>query len=231
MENVTKNIPKDMIFYRDDDAVIINADCLNVMRLLDDKSIDLVLTDPPYGIRIGRKSNNFGVREDLARKANGELWDDNIPDESYFSEIFRISNEQIVFGANYFWEYFRSSQCCIIWDKRGDLPDVPFSPTEFAWSSFKRMPKKYLIRNHGFIRDSKDKKPDHPTQKPSELMAGIIGDFTEATDSILDPFMGSGTTLVAAKRLHRKAVGIEISEKYCEIAAERLANFQPSLPF
>ena len=139
--------------------------------------------------------------------------------------MFRVSNNQIVFGANYFWENFYSSQCYIIWDKRGNLPKVPFCDTEFAWTSFSKMSKKYLVRNHGFIKDSKDIKTGHPTQKPTELFKAILKDFTEEGDTILDPFLGSGTTARACKDLGRKCIGIEREEKYCKIAINRCQDF------
>ena len=92
---------------------------------------------------------------------------------------------------------------------------------EMAWSSFKRMPIKYTCINHGFIKDSKEHK-SHPTQKPLKLITQIVNDFSDEDNILLDPFMGSGTTLRAAKDLGRKSIGIELEEKYCEIAVERL---------
>jgi DNA modification methylase len=142
-----------------------------------------------------------------------------------------VSKNQIVFGANYFWDNFYSTQCYIIWDKRGYLPDVPFCDTEFAWTSFtNRMSKRYIVINHGFIRDSKDERNGHPTQKPTELMTKIICDFTNPSDLILDPFMGSGTTGVAAVQLGRKFIGIEIDPGYFEIAKKRIEQAQLQIP-
>jgi len=216
---------------------VICGDCLQVMKGIPDKSVDLVLTDPPYGISINKKANKFGSSVANSRRATGETWDDLIPGPEYFAEIFRISKNQIVFGANYFWEYFYSNGCYIIWDKRGNLPSVPFAPTEFAWTSFDRQPKKYTFINHGFINDGIEK-TGHPTAKPHQVIGAIIKDFTDTSDLILDPFFGSGTTGVAAKLLGRQFIGIEISEKYCEIARKRIdgtlvnrkLNFQEARP-
>jgi site-specific DNA-methyltransferase (adenine-specific) len=205
---------------------IICGDCLDVMKDWPDKCVDLVLTDPPYGIKISRKSNHYGNCTELSRQANGDSWDDTIPTKEYFDEIFRISRNQIIFGANYFWGNFYATSCYIVWDKREDLPDVPFCDTEFAWTSFNKMSKKYVCRNHGFIKDSKDIKTGHPTQKPSELFREIISDFSTSSDIILDPFCGSGTTCVAAELLGRKWIGIEISEDYCKIARRRVKEAQ-----
>ena len=202
---------------------IYNADCLEVMRLMKDKSVDLVVTDPPYGIKITKKSKKYGTSTQTSRIATNEPWDDFAPNKEYFKEIFRVSRNQIVFGANYFWENFYSSGCYIVWDKRGNLPDVPFAPTEFAWTSFKkRQSKKYTCINHGFVKQSKDVKWLHPTQKPTEVMQNIISDFSKDEEIILDPFLGSGTTARACKNLNRNFIGIEISPKYCEISRQRL---------
>ena len=203
------------------------GDCLEILPTLADNSVDAVITDPPYGIKITSNTKRIGVAKELGRKATSDTWDDFVPDKRYFSEIFRVSNNQIVFGANYFWEHFYSTQCYIIWDKRGSMPDVPFCHTEFMWTSFIDKPsKRYVIINHGFIRDSKDKRTGHPTQKPTELMRRILCDFTNIGDTILDPFMGSGTTGVACVQTGRHFIGIEIEERYFEIAQKRIAEAQ-----
>lgn len=214
---------------------IIQGDCLEVMKLMKDKSVDLVLTDPPYGIGINKKDNStFAKLKHIARKPNSETWDNRAMERRYFDEIFRISKNQIVFGANYYWDYFYSTQCYIIWDKVGSIPimikNYPFALTEFAWTSFiKRMSKRYVIRNVGFIRDSNDIREEHPTQKPTELFGAILNDFSNEGDLILDPFLGSGTTAVACKMLKRNYIGIEISPVYCKIAEERLRTCNPLL--
>ena len=200
---------------------VVQGDCLEGMKMIPDKSIDLVVTDPPYGIKINRISNNFGSSVHLSRKATNDDWDDNIPSKEIFEEIFKISKNQIVFGANYFWQYFYATQCYIIWDKRGELPKVPFCDTEFAWTSFNKMSRKYTVINHGFVRDSK-KMRQHPTQKPLELIRKILLDFTEEGDLVCDPFMGSWTTARACKDLKRNFMGFELEEKYCQIGEERL---------
>lgn len=206
-------------YYQDDYATIYHGDCRDVLPPL--APVDLVLTDPPYGIAITRNAKPVGVSSQHSRKATYETWDDAAPSYECFYWILQKSRNQIVFGANYFWEYFRSSPCYIVWDKRGNLPSVPFADTEFAWTSFDRMSRKYTVINHGFVRDEKEK-PYHPTQKPIALFRQILRDFAKAEEVILDPFMGSGTTLRAAKDLGIRSIGIEIEEKYCEIAAKRL---------
>ena len=104
-----------------------------------------------------------------------------------------------------------------------DILTVPeFADTEFAWTSFTdRMNKKYTVIKHGFIADQKEKM-EHPTQKPYRLFIEILNDFSKENHTVLDPFLGSGTTVIACERLNRRWVGIEIEEKYCEISAKRI---------
>jgi DNA modification methylase len=137
---------------------------------------------------------------------------------------------KIVFGANYFWPYFGQTKCFVVWDKRGTLPKVPFAPMELIWTSFDRMPVKYMVLNHGFVTDMTEPRQLHPTQKPLLLMEKIIADFSRSNDLILDPFCGSGTTCVAAKMLGRRYIGIDISEEYCQIARERLKAADTGVP-
>lgn len=213
------NYPEDFI------NKIICGDCIEIMKEMPDKCIDLILTDPPYGIKITDSCNAYGNLPELSRKPHQHKWDTKGLLKEQWIEIQRISKNQIIFGANYFWEYFYSSQCYIVWDKRGELPKVPFCDTEFAWTSFvKKSSKKYLIRRHGFIDDSQDYNENHPTQKPTELMSQILQDFTSENDIICDPFLGSGTTAEACKLLKRQFIGIEINPDYCKIAEERLAQ-------
>lgn len=182
---------------------IINADCLEYMKTIPDKSFDLVLTDPPYGIGIA--NNPF------RQKFEKENWDDSVPSTEYFEQIFRVSREQVVWGGNYF--ALPQSRCFYVWDKV-QPQDFSSAMCEMAWVSTQSPAKLFKSR---VVSETKY----HPTTKPLELMKWCMAFFPEA-QTILDPFMGSGTTLVACKHLNRNCVGVEISEKYCAIAQERL---------
>ncbi len=192
------------------------------MKEIEDKSIDLVLTDPPYGKMWTRGKNGIGVLKDKNEKDKTK-WDIK-PTKEYFDEMIRISKNQIIFGGNYFTDYLPPSNCWIVWDKLGELKlgkQIPFAHCELAWTSFNKTVKKYTLRSQGFIKDTKDKRV-HPTQKPSELFNWILQDFSKENDLILDPYLGSGTTAVACQNLHRNFIGIELDEKYCEISRQRL---------
>jgi len=194
------------------EQIIIEGDCLKIMRGFADKSFDLVLTDPPYGIGVGRMNLGFSAASRLEKTD----WDNQTPSPEYFDEIFRVSKKQIIWGGNYF--DLRPSRGFFVWDKGGSFKDRDFAECELAWCS-EDMNARIFARNPLSNGDYKNKQ--HISVKPLELMNWCLSLFPDA-QSILDPFMGSGTTLVAAKYLNRNATGIEISPKYCEIARTRL---------
>ena len=206
------------------------GDCLEVMKQLPDKSVDLVLTDPPYGINFGseKESMSAGLRKDGSRRKynewsnpipkNYEKWDDIKPDRKVFEEIIRVSKFQIIWGGNYFTDILPPSGGWFIWDKQVVMPTL--SKCEMAWTNLINHTeiKRYLWA--GFRKKVKEER-FHTTQKPLELMLWCLSFFPEA-DLILDPFLGSGTTAVASQELHRRYIGIEISPEYVKIAKERL---------
>lgn len=181
------------------------GDCLEIMKNMPDKSIDLVLTDPPYGIGIAK--NPF--RQKFEKKE----WDNFIPTKEYFDEIFRISHNQVIWGGNYFTEHLPPSRCFYIWDK---VQPEKFSSAmvEMAWVSKQSPAKMFKQRVVAFEKF-------HPTTKPLNLMEWCLSYFPNAT-TVLDPFMGSGTTGVACKNLNRNFIGIEKDEAYFEIARKRI---------
>ncbi len=203
---------------------IINADCLDVLRKLPDKCVDLVLTDPPYGIGSKFKSK-FGLN--VAYKEYDKFdWNNKIPSEEIFMEMFRVSKHQIIFGGNYFTVHLKPTNAWIVWDKIGQYNlKNPFSDCELAWTSFSFPMKKYTNVNMGFITGKEEKgKRIHPTQKPLKLFQAILQDFSKPGNIILDPFSGSGTTAVAAHNLGRRFVCIEKDRGYWEASVKRLED-------
>lgn len=204
---------------------IIQGDCLEIMKTMPDKSVDLVLTDPPYGIGAGiskRANTQHGKAAAVSKDYGDEEWDSKIPPPEVFAEMKRISKNQIIFGGNYFVEYLENSPCWIVWDK--DNGNNGYADCELAWTSFKTAVRRLRFRWHGMLQENMKEKEVrvHPTQKPVPVMEWIISKYTEQGQTIFDPFAGSGTTCVAAQNLGRDFIGIEISEKYCEIARKRL---------
>lgn len=209
---------------------IIQGDCLELMKDIPDKSIDLVLTDPPYGINVVSATyQNKTLRpgKSLANKSSYSdiEWDKRTPSKEYFDEIIRISKKQVIFGGNYFTDKLPTTEKWIIWDKKVEEKfENDFSDCELAWTSEKGAVKIIRYLWHGMIQaDMKNKEiRQHPTQKPVPVMEKIINMFSVQGDLILDPFAGSGSTLRACKNLNRNFIGIEISPEYCAIANDRL---------
>lgn len=208
---------------------VIHGDCLEVMRGMADKSIDLILTDPPYGIGADSKMHKFsGMKPGRAAAPKGIYpdtdWDDGIPSKEIFDEMRRISKNQVIFGGNYFAEYLGNSSCWLVWDKNNG--ENNFADCELAWTSFKTAVRIFRYTWNGMIQeDMKNKEVRfHPTQKPLELMKWCLDKYSEEGMTVLDPFAGSGSTLVACKQMNRNFIGIEREKQYVDVALTRLSQ-------
>jgi site-specific DNA-methyltransferase (adenine-specific) len=204
------------------------GDCLDLMREMPDKSVDLVLTDPPYGIGEDGGHNtripaDRSEREHFRRLNNPKYtyagWDNQPPPIEYFSELFRISKNQIIFGANHFISKIPyDSPCWIVWDKCNGKSD--FADCELAWTSFKSAVRIFSYHKFTGLRGGQD--CVHPTQKPLPLMMWCLEKYSKEGMTVLVPFLGSGTTAVACKKLGRDFIGIEKEPAYVAIAEKRL---------
>lgn len=203
--------------------MIITGDCLEVMKTFKDNQFDIIITDPPYGIGVANNGSvGGGSKRGKAREFTKSSWDNELVSKEYFNEMLRVSKNQVIFGGNYYLDFLHSTRCMVVWFKRDGLPTRTFADCELAWTSFDKNAVVYSSRWDGFIRDSKEDRVAHPTQKPLDIFKSIIADFTDINHTILDPFMGSGTTLRAAKDLGRECTGIEINPEYVKIAEDRL---------
>jgi len=210
-------------YFNEDGITIYNADCLEIMKQFKDKSFDLVLTDPPYGIKRDSGFGGFGGfgEEKIQRRIYDDNWDNERPNKDYFDNILRVSKKAIIFGGNYFADLLPQGKHWLVWDKLNTMPS--FGDCELIWTNFDRNSvKKYVVQWNGLL--GKEKNRYHPTQKPLALILRLVREYTNINDIILDPFIGSGTILVAAKELNRRAVGIELEKKYCDIAIKRIKN-------
>jgi len=208
-------------YYQDNHGELYHCDCLEFMKGMEDKSVDLVLTDPPYGVKRDKGFEGFGGfgTKIARRRYEDDNWDSIRPDKAYFNEMLRTSKLAIIFGGNFFADILPQGTHWIVWDKLNTMPT--FGDCELIWTSSKRKSVKKIVREYnGLI--GKENSRQHPTQKPQSLLGVIILDYSMKDQIIFDPFTGSGTTLRAAKDLGRKYIGCEIEEKYCEIAANRL---------
>lgn len=188
-----------------------NVDCLEFMRSLPDKSFDAVIADPPYGI--GADENP--IKSKQVHKPKG--WDRERPRKEYFDEILRVGRKVVVWGGNYFTDYLPPSSQWLIWYKRNNFS---LADCEIAWSSEDRGSR---VFNFPAPRVNAMDGNYHPTQKPSSLIEWCFLQIKSGnTDTIFDPFMGSGTTGVACMRTGRNFIGCEIDPDYFAIAERRI---------
>lgn len=195
------------------DATLYLGDCLEILPTLE--PVDAVVTDPPYGIGEAAGKNASRTRLALAVDYGVDSWDDETVDAA-MPLIREVSRQQVVFGGNYY--DLPPTSCWLVWDKENGAND--FADAELAWTNLDKAVRLKRYMWNGMLRANNERRGDHPTQKPIGIMEWAI-QHTEA-NSILDPFMGSGTTGVACANLGRKFIGIEIEPKYFDIACERI---------
>ncbi len=190
-------------------AVLIQADCRDVLPLL--HKVDAVVTDPPYGIGITR-SNRLAV----SRGMGGKSWDDETPDANFLSGLVGMADESIIWGGNYF--VLPPARCILVWDKQNDGRD--FADLEMAWTNIDAVARIFRMRPMGM-----DDGKVHPTQKPIRLMKWSLQKLA-APQIVLDPFMGSGSTICAASQMGLDSIGIERDPDYFDIACKRIDQAQ-----
>jgi DNA modification methylase len=195
-------------------ATLYLGDCMDILPTL--PKVDAVITDPPYGIGEARANNKS--RSCLAESKDYGVsdWDDNPPSDQLIDLIRSKSKFQTLFGGNYFT--LPPTSCWLVWDKLNGNND--FADCELAWTNWPKAVRRLQWRWHGMIRQGNEER-FHPTQKPLEVMKWVI-ELCPKSETILDPFMGSGTTGVAAIQMGRKFIGIEREPKYFDIACKRI---------
>ena len=208
---------------------LLNIDCMEYMRTVPDKYFDLAIVDPPYFdgpnkpgfYRNGKFSSTLVPAGEYGEM---EYWD--VPEESYFQELFRVSKDQIIWGANHFANRFNSSgPGWIVWDKQNGASS--FADAELAYSSFDKAVRIYQYRWNGMIQGShgdkrKNEKRIHPTQKPINLYRWILQNYAKPEFKILDTHLGSGSSAIAAHYFGvAEFVGTEKSKSYFIKAQER----------
>ena len=207
-----------------------NEDCLIGMARYPDKYFDLAIIDPPYGINVDENMaknscTQYGKAAAPKRKYISKGWDKKSPPKEYFNELFRVSENQIIWGANHFIELInKNSSCWIVWDKHinGDFADC-----ELAWTSFTSPVRKFDFMWNGMLqKDMKNKEHRiHPTQKPVALYKWLLTNYVEEGDLILDTHVGSASSLIACHDLGFNAVGFELDEDYYRESKQRLERF------
>jgi site-specific DNA-methyltransferase (adenine-specific) len=212
---------------------------MDLMAELKDKEFSLACVDPPYGINESKKVQS---RPEYVKQKNGNLlylprkhkikqWDNGIPNEQYFNELFRISKNQIIWGGNYFIKYLENTSCFIVWDKLNGNSD--FADCELAWTSFNTAVRKVKYMWSGFCQGKNidsdlqqgNKKLNeqriHPTQKPVALYRWLLQKYAKPGDTIIDTHSGSASLACACHLEHFNFIAIEKDYDYWKTSVER----------
>ncbi len=222
-------------YYEDVDSgiTIFHADCREILPTINPSDVDLLLTDPPYGIGLdtayaARRPGNVGGRVAGGSRDHPRVKGDDKP---YDPRLLLVFGRAVLFGGNHYAHLLPPSGAWIVWDKldslHTDKREQGFNDgadAELAWTNLGGAVRTYKHMWNGVLRKSEVGHHVHPTQKPAALMRWIVERWTEPGDLVLDPYMGSGPVAQACNDLGRRYVGIEIEERYCETAAKRLAQ-------
>lgn len=197
------------------DCTLLLGHCMAILPTLE--RVDACVTDPPYGIDYG-KAGGFNATHGWGPWRENVEWDKERPAREVFDLMREKSKHQIIWGGNYFTDMLPPTMHWLLWDK--GQRDFSLADFEIAWGSQKRAARVIECPRGRAVKDGKE----HPTQKPVEVMVRCLQELPPKTKTILDPFMGSGTTGVACVKLGRKFIGIEIDEGYFDIACKRIAD-------
>jgi len=201
-------------------ATLYLGDCAEVLPTLG--QVDAVVTDPPYGIGESAGKNKSRNNLAVAKDYGNDDWDKSPISDDLMSLVVAAGRKAIVFGGNYY--AMPPTKCWLVWDKENGEND--FADAELAWTNLDKAVRLKRYMWNGMLRANKEPRGDHPTQKPIGIMEWCISHLPNDSQTILDPFMGSGTTGVAAVKMGRKFIGIEREPKYFDIACQRIETAQ-----
>ena len=200
---------------------LIHGNSLDAIKKYKDNHFDCAIVDPPYGM--GKNTYGSGTKKTPSKfdcsKYNHRQWD-IAPNKLYFDELFRVSKNQIIFGANYYPQYLKPSMGWVVWDKDNT---GGFSDGELAYTSFNQKLRIYKFRWNGMLQENMKNKEVriHPTQKPIALYKWLLENYTKEGDLILDTHLGSGSIAIACYYMKRKLIGYEIDKEYYDNACKR----------
>lgn len=196
-----------------DKLTITNEDNMELMARYPDNYFDLAIVDPPYGINAGKMTMGSGKH----KFKQGKDWDNSIPKDEYFEELFRVSKSQIIWGGNYFPLPLNNNW--VIWDKLN--PNLSFSEAELAWCSINKNIR--IFKRYSAMEDE-DGKKQHPTQKPIALYKWLLDKYAKQGDKILDTHLGSGSIAIACHDYDFELTACELDKEYYNKAIERITN-------
>ena len=199
------------------------GDCVEVLPALG--RFDAVVTDPPYGIGADRTmakmgGTQYGNSAAAKRHYRETDWDTKPISADVMALVQRAARWNIIFGGNYY--SFPASTCWLVWDKENG--DNGFADCELAWTNLPKAVRRIKWMWNGMLRKNGEEREGHPTQKPLEVMKWAIGHLPPPNFSILDPFMGSGTTGCAAVKMGRHFTGVEVDQAYFDLACARISR-------
>jgi site-specific DNA-methyltransferase (adenine-specific) len=209
---------------------VFNMDCIEGMKQYPDKYFELAIVDPPYGINADKAQNKAA---ESRIKAQGKSkagrgwkqykqteWDNDIPNEIYWNQLFRVSKNQIVWGGNYMTEFLKPSMGWIFWDK--GQRDFSLADGELAWSSFDKAIRVFdMSRGEALAKNNEEVGRFHPTQKPIDLYKWLLQNYANQGDKILDTHLGSGSSRIAAYDMDFEFTGFELYKDYFEASEKR----------
>ncbi len=199
---------------------LYNADCMEVMKTFKDKQFSLAICDPPYGIGA---ENHAGNKENGWTQWVKKDWDKAAPTAEYWQELFRVSKNQIVWGANYMTEYLPPKMGWIVWDK--GQRNFSLADGELAWTSFDKAMRIFTYARARALKEGKI----HPTQKPVQLYKWLLQNYAKEGDAILNTHFGSLSIGIACHDMKFDLTAIELDKDYYEMAKKRLINHQKQL--
>ncbi len=208
-----------------------NIDCLPFMKQCEDNQFDLAIVDPPYGIGFDGHDQIIGKKGKKKGFSNKKLysikdWDKERPSKDFFTELQRISKNQIVWGGNYFADLLPPTKGWIYWDKQPNSEDLTFSDGELAWTSFNKPLKCFSYGWIGFGMVNSGEKKIHPTQKPVALYKWILTKYAESGSKIFDSHLGSGSIAIACDELGFDLTACEIDKEYIDKANKRIEPYR-----
>ena len=205
-------------------TMITNEDNMELMARYQDKYFDLAIVDPPYGIGIdGQKEQQKGKKSDR-KKHIKKGWDNSIPESNYFKELFRVSKNQIIWGANYFVEHlYQGTKGWVIWDK--GQHGLTMSDCELAFTSFNKPTRIYTKNRVQLLIEG----TIHPTQKPITLYKWLLKNYANEGDKILDTHLGSGSIAIACHDLGFDLTACELDTDYYNAAMKRIEDHKKQL--
>lgn len=210
---------------------ITNEDNMDLMARYADNYFDLAIVDPPYGINMSKTVGiGIGIEKGFSRKKEykSKNWDKEIPKKDYFDELFRVSKNQIVWGANYFTKELPILKNYIFWYKKGMSKDELFNEGEMAFTSIGRTVMVDIWWNGVGVINSGENKI-HPTQKPVKLYEWLLMNYANEGDKILDTHCGSGSIAIACHNLDFNLTACELDKDYYEASLKRLKQHQSQL--